>query len=98
MKVRLTATAAEELDKTLSYIATENPAAARRVGEAIRQTIAWIARWPTVSPVVPGRGVRSKLVIPYQYRIYYEVDGEDVVVRNIRSTRQLRSWESKDSP
>ena len=43
--------------------------------------------------LIPNRGVRSKLVDKYQYRIYYVVTDNEVLVSNIRSTRQLRPWE-----
>lgn len=93
MKVRLTATAESELNRILGYIESDSPDAAKRVGAAIEQALNWIGRWPLTSPIVPGQRVRSKLVLRYQYRIYYTVSREDVVIRNIRSTRQLRPWE-----
>jgi plasmid stabilization system protein ParE len=93
MKVRLTATAEKELDRILAYIEADNPDAAKRVGVAIEQALDWIRRWPLASPIVPGQRVRSKLVPRYQCRIYYAVTQDDVVIRNIRSTRQLRPWE-----
>jgi plasmid stabilization system protein ParE len=93
MKVRLTATAEAELNRILSYIEADNPEAAKRVGAAIEEALAWIGRWPNISPMIPGQGVRSKLVLKYQYRIYYAVTDDGVVIRNIRSTRQLRPWE-----
>jgi hypothetical protein len=34
-------------------------------------------------------------VVKYQYRIFYIVRRDEIVVRNIRSTRQRRPWERK---
>jgi plasmid stabilization system protein ParE len=93
MQVHLSETARAELNEILSYIAEDNPAAAKNVRAAIERGLNWIGRWPLVSPVVPGRGMRSKLVDKYQYRIYYVVTDDEVLVSNIRSTRQLRPWE-----
>jgi toxin ParE1/3/4 len=93
VKVRFTRTAAAELDRALSHVHAHDPMAAARIAGAIEQSVAWIARWPLASPEVPGRGVRSKLVPKYQYRVFYVVVDDAVVVRNIRSTRELRPWE-----
>ena len=97
MKVRLTATAEKELNRILSYIDSDSPDAAKRIGAAIEQALNWVGRWPLMSPIVPGQRVRSKLVLRYQYRIYDVVTDDDVIVRNIRSTRQLRPWEKPRS-
>ena len=97
MKVRLTATAEKELNRILSYIDSDSPDAAKRIGAAIEQALNWVGRWPLMSPIVPGQRARSKLVLRYQYRIYYVVTDDDVIVRNIRSTRQLRPWEKPRS-
>lgn len=95
MKVRLTRTAAAELDRILAHVHEADPAAAGRISRAIEDTLAWIARWPLASPEVPGHGVRAKLVSKYQYRVYYAVGDGVIDVRNIRSTRQLRPWEQE---
>jgi plasmid stabilization system protein ParE len=93
MKVRLTATAVAELDRILAHIADDNPVAAGRVAAAIERTFGWIGRWPLMSPVVHGGDVRSKLVLEYQLRVFYMIREDEIIVRNIRSTRQLRPWE-----
>ena len=66
---------------------------AAQIAGAIEEAIAWIARWPLASPEIPGHGVRSKLVPKYQYRVFYTVADDVLLVRNIRSTRELRPWE-----
>ncbi len=89
----MTRTAAVELDRALSHVREHDPAAADRISRAIDMTLDWIARWPAASREVPGHDLRSTLVPRYQYRIFYRIAGDDIVVRNIRSTRQLRPWE-----
>jgi plasmid stabilization system protein ParE len=93
MRVRYTETALAEIDHIIEYVAQENVIAAAKVSAAIERSISWIERWPRTPPVVHTGGVRAKLVTGYQYRIFYTVDGDEVVLRNVRSTRQLRPWE-----
>jgi plasmid stabilization system protein ParE len=97
MQVHLSENARAELNDILSYIAEDSPVAAKNVRAAIERGLNWIGRWPLVSPLVPGRGVRSKLVDKYQYRIYYVVTDDEVLVSNIRSTRQLQPLEKPSS-
>jgi plasmid stabilization system protein ParE len=94
MSVRLTETAAAEIDEICEYIAKDNPVAAAAVAAAIERTIAAIEKRPTLAPIVHDGKVRAKLVERFQYRIFYEVEGQVVIVRNVRSTRSLRPWES----
>jgi hypothetical protein len=44
-------------------------------------------------PIVYAGNVRAKLVSGYQYRIFYAIEGDQLIIRNIRSTRRLRPWE-----
>jgi hypothetical protein len=32
----------------------------------------------------------------YQYRVFYEVTGTDIIIRNVRSTKRLRPWEAAE--
>jgi plasmid stabilization system protein ParE len=94
MSVRLTETAAAEIEEICAYIAKDNPVAAAAVAAAMERTIAAIEKRPTLAPIVHDGKVRAKLVERFQYRIFYEVEGQVVIVRNVRSTRRLRPWES----
>jgi plasmid stabilization system protein ParE len=89
MTVRYTATALAEIEEICSYVAKDNERAAASVAAAI-------ALRPRSAPVVYEGRIRAKLVGRYQYRIFYEVIGPDVIVRNVRSTKRLRPWESPD--
>lgn len=93
MRVRYTDTAVAELDELLAYIARENPAAAGNVGNAIERSVGWIVKRPLMWPVVYSENVRSKLVLGYQYRIFYVVEGDEIIIRNVRSTKRRRPWE-----
>jgi hypothetical protein len=48
---------------------------------------------PLMSPIIYGGVLRSKLVIGYQYRIFYLVERDVVAIVSVRSTRRLRPWE-----
>jgi addiction module RelE/StbE family toxin len=93
MKIRFTETALDEVDEILSYIAQHNPSAAGKVADAIRQAVARAAARPESSPVVHAADVRAKLVGRFQYRVYYVVRGDELIIRNVRSTRRQRPWE-----
>ena len=93
MRVRYAETALAEIDEILSWIAEDNPAAALKVAVAIERSVAWIARRPETSPIVHGESVRAKLVLGYQFRVFYEAGEGEIIIRNVRSTRRLRPWE-----
>jgi plasmid stabilization system protein ParE len=93
MKIRFTETALEEVDEILFYIAQHDPTAAVKVADAIRQAVARAAVRLESSPIVYAGDVRTKLAGRYQYRVYYVVHGDELIIRNVRSTRRQRPWE-----
>lgn len=96
MRVRYTDTALAEIDEIVSYISRDNPKAAAEVAAAIEKTIASVAARPASAPVVYEGEVRAKMVGRYQYRVFYVVKGDELLVRNVRSTRRRRPWEEED--
>ena len=94
MSVRLTETAFADIREIYAYIAKDNPVVAAAVAAAIERTIAAIEKRPTLAPIVHDGKVRAKLVERFQYRIFYEVEGQVVIIRNVRSTRRRRPWEN----
>jgi plasmid stabilization system protein ParE len=90
--IRYTSFALREIDEILDYIERDNTRACENVRIALQRTITWIARRPRMSPII-HRDVRAKLVLGYQYRIFYVIDGPDIEIRSVRSTRRLRPWE-----
>jgi plasmid stabilization system protein ParE len=93
MRVRYTGTAITEIDDICAYIEQHNPKAAADVAAAIERTIVRIAKRPKSAPVVHQGKVLAKLVERCQYRVFYEFEGDEVVIRNVRSTRRQRPWE-----
>jgi plasmid stabilization system protein ParE len=92
--VRLTATALAEIEEICAYISKDNPTAASSISAAIQRTIASIAKRPKLAPIVHDNRMRAKLVERFQYRVFYEIEDQVVIIRNIRSTRRLRPWEN----
>ncbi len=88
MTIRYTDTALDEIDEILTYIVRDNPGAAARVAAAIEQAIDSIEQQPESAPIVYGRDVRAKLMVRYPYRVFYVVRGDELIVRNVRSTRR----------
>lgn len=94
MKVRFTAEARREIAEILSYIANDNPTAARRVASEIETTVALLSRHPRIAMVVHESGIRAKLVGRFQYRIFYTFTDDMLTVRNVRSTRRRLPWDT----
>ena len=95
MKVLYTETALAEIDEICSYIARDNEKAAADIAAAIERAVAAIAKRPKSAPIVYEGKVQAKLVEKYQYRIFYEVEGREVIIRNVRSTKRQRPWEGE---
>ena len=95
MRVRFTATALAEIDEICSYVEQDNPTAASNVAAAIARTIVRLTKRPKTAPIVYEGKVRAKLVERYQYRIFFELVDDELIIRNVRSTRRLRPWKSE---
>jgi toxin ParE1/3/4 len=93
MRVRYTATALAEIAEIISYIAKDNPKAAGDVARAIERTVALISNHPKAAPVVHEDNVRARRAGRYQYRVFYVVEEDELIIRNVRSTRRMRPWE-----
>ncbi len=85
-----TGPALDDLREMRRYVAADDPAAARRLGDRIRRRVALLGRHPVSGravPELPGLGLREVIVAPY--RIVYEVDaaGKRVII--------LRVWHGR---
>jgi plasmid stabilization system protein ParE len=95
MKIRYTCEALSEIADILSYIARDNPIAANEVSLTIEDTIAMIRGQPRLARVVYHGQVRAFPVGEYPYRIFYQAEPAEIVVRNVRHTRRQRPWEGE---
>jgi toxin ParE1/3/4 len=84
MKVLYTETAIAEADEILAYIAKDNPLAADEVSAMLQATVRRLADYPRLAIETDEPNVRVTPVLPYRYLVFYSVDRDSVIVRNIR--------------
>ena len=90
MRVRWLRTALRNLDDEASYIAIEDPVAARLVVERVVSAVAMLEQQPGVGR--PGRvhGTRELLVSKTRYIVPYRVRGDVVeILRVFHTSRRL---------
>jgi plasmid stabilization system protein ParE len=90
MKVRYTESANNENDQLLASIAADNQIAAADVAAAIEATVARLSSFPRVGVETDLAGVRLMSARPYEYLIFYAIERDVLIVRNIRHPRQQR--------
>ena len=90
MKVRYTAKALKQLDEIFSYIAEQNPGAARRVKAKIKGAIKRLGRHPYSARPTERPGIRVLAVVRYPYLVFYTVDenAREVHILRIRHSSQ----------
>ena len=90
MRVYYTETANDENDQLLAGIAANNPTAAADVAAAIETTVARLSTFPRLGVETNLAGVRLTVARPYTYLIFYTVERDVLVVRNIRHPRRQK--------
>ena len=90
MRVRWTEVAFTELNEIRSYIARDNPAAAKAVVLRIEQVVARLAQFPHMAGTTGASGNRVFPALPFPYLVFYTVEGEELIIRNIRHGRRRR--------
>jgi toxin ParE1/3/4 len=93
MRVRFTATAFAEVNEIRAYIAKDNPTAAKAVIFRVEQVIARIGQFPPIAQAIDQSGVRVFPVGPFPYLVFYTVEGDEVIIRNVRHGRRRRPAE-----
>ncbi len=94
MRVRWLRTALRNLDEEATFIATENPVAARTVVTRVLDAVAQLAEQPGLGR--PGRvpGTRELVVVKTPYIVPYRVRRETVeILRVFHTSRRLpKDW------
>jgi toxin ParE1/3/4 len=90
MRVRFTDTANDEADQLFAHIAAHNPTAAGELARIIEATIARLRSFPGLGAETDVSGVRIIVARPHPYLIFYAIDGDVLVVRNIRHPARRR--------
>ena len=95
MKLRFTPRAVASLNETADYINERNPAAARRVRDAIYESLQNLMLFPYIGRQQKTPGVRKFVTRRYAYLIYYTVDEsrDEIVVLNVRHPARRREHE-----
>lgn len=86
MKLRLTRTAARELDRILTNVAQQHPPGAANVKERIRAAMNLLLQHPYAGRATGRHGIRCMVVSPYPYLLTYRVGDGEIVVRTVRHT------------
>jgi toxin ParE1/3/4 len=87
MRVHWAERAEEDLLGIITYIAERNVKAAQRLEAAILATIERIAKQPRLYRLGRTLDTREAVVTP-NYIIVYEVDADQIVIRNVLHARQ----------
>ena len=91
MRVRYTLRARNDLDGICTYIDERSPSAARSIKELIERRIASLGDFPFMAPETDEPGIRELTILQYPYKVYYEVEGDEVWIVHIRHTAR-RPW------
>ncbi|MFB0873324.1 MULTISPECIES: type II toxin-antitoxin system RelE/ParE family toxin [unclassified Sphingobium] len=79
--------ALDDLESIVDFIEMQNPAAAERLGQAIRHTAAQLPQHPYMHRTGRAPGSREALVTP-NYLIIYRVAIDTIEILAIKHTRQ----------
>jgi toxin ParE1/3/4 len=93
MKVVITPQARRDITSAVHFVEVDNPAYARRLARAIRNTVQRIGERPYLGiRNVRAPDLRSRLVLGFPYRVHYLVRADEVRIVHIRHTAR-RTWE-----
>ena len=95
MKVRYTARAIRDLNDISVYLRSRNPAAADAVVSAIEMRISRLPDFPWTGPATDEAATRELSIKRYPYKVYYQVEDEDIWILHIRHTSR-RQWQDRD--
>ena len=96
MSVRFTPRAFSDLDAIRTYISQFNPDAAGRVVSLIEKIALRLGDFPESGQPTDEPDARVVFSRRYPYRLYYRIDGGDIVIVHIRHTarRPLQAGEA----
>jgi toxin ParE1/3/4 len=95
MKVRYTVRAQSDLDAIFNYLDQRSPAGAQSVKNVIERRIAGLAEFPFMAPVTEEPDIRELTILRYPYKVYYEVQSDEVWIIHIRHAAR-QQWPEAD--
>jgi toxin ParE1/3/4 len=93
MRIRYTVRASADLATIYSYLDERSPAGARAVKAQIERRISLLADFPYIAPRTDEPGVHELTLVRYPYKVYYQVEGDDVWIVHIRHAAR-RPWQA----
>ena len=91
MRIRYTAQAFAEREAIFDYLEERNPRAARDVVGLIARRITELGEQPQLGHKSDRPGIYALWIRPRAYRVFYWIDGSEVVILHIRHTSR-RHW------
>lgn len=88
-KVIFSETFLSDLEKTVRFIAAENPAAARRLGDMILRAGESLSFFPERHSRVRQRPQVRRLIVRKYFKVFYRID------RDSRVVEILRCWDAR---
>lgn len=95
MRVRFTDTANNEADQLFAHIAAHNPKAAGELAHKVEVIIARLRSFPHLGADTDISSVRVIVARPHPYLIFYSIQPDALVIRNIR--HPARRWPSSET-
>ena len=90
MRARYTDAALDEADDILAHVRNDSAAAAAEVAAIIETMIARLLAFPQLGSQTDVTGVRVAIARPHSYLIFYSVDDDELVIRNVRHPARRR--------
>jgi len=91
MQVRITPFANRQIAQIFSYIARDNPRAARKVRQRILHVAELLEDNPEIGRITSRAGIRMLTVRPYPYLIFYRIRDDEVTIVSVRHGARHRS-------
>lgn len=89
-RLRWTNLTLEDLEQLRDYLRLRDPAAARRVVEAVRERAKLLKQHPMAGPPLDVGNARKLSVGRYPYLLVYRVSGDEVII--LRVYHAAESW------
>ena len=95
MIVRYSRRALGDLEAIYDYLDDQAPATAQKIKDLIERRIRSLSDFPFMVPKTDLPSVRELSLARYPYKIYYEVEDEEVWILHIRDARR-QPWDGRN--
>jgi toxin ParE1/3/4 len=95
MRVRYTDTALRELADAVSYLLERRPPSAAVFADLVDAAVARLSDYPYSAEQTEKPGVRRVYIRRFRYSIFYTVEGNEIVILQIRHAARRWPWETE---